>query len=445
MAILKLISNNPNLSLIIYKHPNGGLCIRPIRKGFGFGYYAKNTTNDITKYNVVYMDSPGQTSYPSNENDGYDYMNSLKYVSPICYINILTEFFTGTLNKNFKTELHNDTYYYEMEFNLIKIDSNSLVRYLSFFNNLDVKYKNVISKVYNLTIKSKNGINAQEFINTIYLLMILICCTNKEYFEISDSQIIKLAKIIENHYDSISYYIRYIIVSRLLTGRKNLFDKLKNQLEKSSINITYELNIGDTAIQRRNYIESLLKFDKPIIDIGCGEGFYAIPFSKKNKNINYYAIDIDKNEIAKLKKKISINGIKNIKIFDSFDEFISFDYEKQKFDIIITEVVEHMEKDESINFIKNVIDCDELNYDKIIITTPNKGFNKYYYFDDNDMRHDDHKWEPTKNEFEEFINEIMKKCKNSYMYNMIDIGDKVIENGNILTPTQGCIIQKVEI
>jgi hypothetical protein len=79
----------------------------------------------------------------------------------------------------------------------------------------------------------------------------------------------------------------------------------------------------------------------------------------------------------------------------------------------------------------------ELEFNKIIITTPNYDFNKHYKMD-TEYRHEDHKWELTKEKFREYLEDILKTCETKLKVTYIDIGDQV--DGDSVS--QGAIITK---
>jgi 2-polyprenyl-3-methyl-5-hydroxy-6-metoxy-1,4-benzoquinol methylase len=220
------------------------------------------------------------------------------------------------------------------------------------------------------------------------------------------------------------YYLRYIINSRLITSPK-LFMKLVSKLQTPNITLKY----GNTAIQRRDYIKSLLNFDRTIVDIGCGEGFYAIPYStilaQKNKGAMYYAIDINEAELQKVQDKALKKELNNIITLNDYSELSII----ESCDVILTEVIEHMEPEASEAMIRWVLS--NLNFNKIIITTPNFDFNKYYNL--YTFRHEDHHWEPTSIQFKNFMAPITEGYKVTYL----EIGD--IVDG--ICCSQGILIQ----
>jgi len=56
-----------------------------------------------------------------------------------------------------------------------------------------------------------------------------------------------------------------------------------------------------------------LKTGFTFIDVGCGEGFFAIPAAKiVGKKGRVYALDLDEDAIMRLKKKAAREGLKNL-------------------------------------------------------------------------------------------------------------------------------------
>ena len=78
------------------------------------------------------------------------------------------------------------------------------------------------------------------------------------------------------------------------------------------------------------------------------------------------------------------------------------------------------------------------NLDKFVITTPCVEFNKHYFDNDGEMRHDDHDFEMTRDEFRGFVMEIV----GDHDYEFINLGDEV----DGVPVSQGvCITVKKEV
>ena len=203
-----------------------------------------------------------------------------------------------------------------------------------------------------------------------------------EYIDISDSILDKYLKSI-NVIDA-PFYIRSLFVRNFLSSKER-FKKYRCEVERTS-RYDIRFDFGGTGLQR-NYIGSKLSFNKSILDIGCGEGYYAIPFAGKLES-SYYAVDIDDELLEVVKRKAESKQIDNISTFCSIDQFLETYYNEQV-DIILTEVIEHMSTEEAKALILHI--CNHVHFDRFIITTPNADFNVYYEL--TGYRHDDHKWE----------------------------------------------------
>lgn len=278
----------------------------------------------------------------------------------------------------------------------------------------------------------------------------MISLVNKDSPQVNDEIIQKYLSILEQYKPE--YFACYIFKVNLLFIRK-LFEKYKQRLE-NICNQKIELNFSNNHLNRRERIEFILKFDNPILDIGCGEGFFTFTFAKRleKNNLNYIGIDTDISRISALKNKVSQKGIKNVKLFISIDEFIekeslSNDSKTSNYDIIMSEVIEHMEVDQAKHLVEQVLE--KLEFENLIITSPNRDFNKFYFQNTDEKRHTDHKFEFTKKEFEDFFKQILDNSKTfnqsfkisnqNYQYSFIEIGDKV----NNISTTNGIIIKRV--
>jgi hypothetical protein len=97
-------------------------------------------------------------------------------------------------------------------------------------------------------------------------------------------------------------------------------------------------------------------------------------------------------------------------------------------DVILSEVLEHIEKDEALKLLQALR---QVEVNKLIITVPNKDFNEFYGMAETEFRHDDHKWEPTYDEWVKFLGDAAKTT-GLYLTKFCKAGDVVItatENG----------------
>ncbi len=375
MAIVQVSSTNPQFSFLIKKNPHSGMMLRSIRKGMAYGWYSNEQS-----YNVYFKDADNEISYKQHEQENFEYLNVSRYNTPLFPLNAINEFFSAPL----KVQDDRDIEGYEHTFfiNMIHIE---LLRYVEFFEKhlKDFSFEIVhrAHKSFSLTVTTKKSL--YQLLHAVSVLCLFLSMFGNEYIDISDSILDKYIKSV-NVMDA-PFYIRSLFVRNFLSSRAR-FQKYKAELEKTE---RYDIQFayGGTALQRRNYIGSELTFDKPILDVGCGEGYYAISFAGKIEG-SYYAVDINEEVLEKVKHKAEAKQLDNIITLGSIDQFLEC-YNDEVVDVILTEVIEHMNEAEAKQLIHQI--CRHVDFDRFIITTPNADFNRYYEL--SGFRHDDHKWE----------------------------------------------------
>lgn len=418
MAIVQLTSTNPEFSFLIKKNPSSGMQLRSIRKGIAYGWY----TNDAT-YNVYFKDSDHEVSYKQHANENFEYLNVSRYNTPLFPLNAINEFFSNPL----KVQDNRDTDGYEHAFYIPMIHIET-VRYIELFNkhmkDFSFEIAHQAHKSYSLTIKTTKSL--YRLMHAVSVLCLFLSLSGNEYIDISDSILEKYIKSV--HVIDAPFYIRNLFVRNFLTSREQ-YRKFKTELEQTSL---YEIrfDFGGTALQRRNYIGRLLSYDKSILDVGCGEGYYAFPFAPKLEG-SYYAIDINETLLEALNRKARSKEIDNIATFGSLASFLET-YSGEQVDIILTEVIEHMSEEEAVQLILQLYR--NVDFDRFIITTPNADFNPFYEL--SEFRHADHRWEMGQEQFQQWLLHVLKDTDIECEF--VGIGDAV----NGIQTTQGAILSK---
>ena len=428
MAFLQLNSNNPKFSYILRKNPDSGMLIKSNRKGRLFGWY----TNP-EKYNMYFRDSDVEVSY---SHDDFEYMDDSRYNAPMFLVNAFHSF----LNHMKKAD-GSDIVGYDniLMINQMKCKPYSIETFRSHFPEYEFSFEKVAFHNYKIEIKTKKTI--RELVNLSQVLAIFNALLNNDLY-ITDDEIDKyLACLIV--IDS-PYFVRYLFKCYFLKTQ-SLFNQYKALLETSSKE-KLELEFGNNLTQRTNFIKKHLDFKSHIVDVGCGEGHYVREFAPKiDKNgLEYHAIDIDQERIENVKRLCERRGIENVATWSTIDEFTCPDNSV----IIMTEIIEHMTKENAVVLIGKIL---KWPFKSLIITTPNKKFNNNYQLLEDDVRHEDHKFEFNIEDFMSLIKELVCNGDDSNSDNdniginnmhveFFDIGDKV----NSLKPTLAAIItQKV--
>lgn len=420
MAIVQLKSTNPKFSFLIKKNPQSGMQLRPVRKGIAYGWYSDDMT-----YNVSFKDADNELSYKQNDSDSFEYLNVSRYNTPLFPLNAVNEFFSTPV----KAQDERDIEGYEHTFfiNMVQVER---LHYIEFFNKHLKDYtfslQHQAHKSYSLTITTHKSL--YHLLHVTQVLSLFLSIFGDEYIDISDRILDKYIRSL-NVIDA-PFYIRSLFARSFLNTRE-LFKRYKSsieQTEQASIGLEY----GGTAMQRRTFISGVLPFNKPVLDIGCGEGFYAIPFAGKIES-TYYAVDINAELLEVVNRKAKAKQIDNIATFGSLDHFLE-SYNGEQVDVILTEVVEHMSEDEAAALIRQIIGS--VDFGQLIVTTPNADFNRYYELDG--FRHEDHKWEMGIEAFREWFTDTIQGLAVEAEYGMV--GDRVDE----IRTTQSAIVRRKE-
>lgn len=394
--------------------------LRPVRQGMSYGWYSDDAT-----FNVYFKDADNDISYKREAGESFEYLNVSRYNTPLFPLNAINEFFSAP----FKALDDRDAEGYTHSFfiNMIHIERD---HYITFFIKHMPEYSFTIEhrahKSYSLTITTEKSL--YHLLHVASVLCLFLSVMGEEYIDISDAVLDKYIHSL-NVIDA-PFYIRSLFARSFLTTRER-FNKYKAEIERTS-RYAISLEYGGTAMQRRSYIAKVLPFNKPVLDVGCGEGFYAIPFAGKLDN-TYYAIDIVEELLEKVKCKAAAKELDNIATFGSIDLFLE-SYNGEQVDVILTEVIEHMSMEEASTLIRQI--CSEVDFDQLVITTPNADFNRHYELEG--FRHDDHRWEMGQHAFEQWFSAVVGDFE--LVHTFITIGDKVDD----IHTTQGVIVRRKE-
>ncbi|MEK6828524.1 MAG: class I SAM-dependent methyltransferase [Nanoarchaeota archaeon] len=441
MSVLQLSSDNKFLSFIISKNPETGLTAKSLRKGVVFGYF---TEGDNQSYNIFFKDGSDEVSFPAHDKEeDFEYLNTTRYNSASFVVSAIDEVLRSAFKSNTFTTpsgemIDSGGNFNKFFINMIHVKNKRYIdAFEDYFSDYKVDAELICDNNYKITITTKNSIF--ELLNFVSLFGIFNAIVNDEPNFINEENIAKYIRCM-NIIDA-PYFLRYLFKIRFIKGmntfKKDIegFGVVKDELSKNRKK-KIEMTFGDTWQARQMAIEEKLEFKNDIVDVGCGEGKYITRFSKYMKGKKYFAIDIDDEVRADAERRVKNKGLKDVKFYKSTLEFWSSDdYEKNqtsRLDVICTEVIEHMPVDDAKIMMNDIL---SLPIDTLIVTTPDVRFNVNYFMEG--MRHDDHDWEPTKQEFVDFMEDCFKSITREYTMEWFPIGDVV----DGITPSQGIIVK----
>lgn len=424
MAILKLSSNSDKFSFLLSKNPSSGMIARKIKNGYSFGWYYNND------YIVYFKDADDSVSFGVNNNQEFEYNDVTKYTSPLVYFNLLREFFSS-FNKENQYDEFDKTYSISVESIYLK-NKRVIDTFIKHYKDFNFKYTELCRNTYKVEISTNN----QGMIKLYSLLNVFLIFNqlNNQFNYYLENELIEKFLKLSNKIDT-PFFIKYWFKVKLCRSKES-FNKLKDYFLFGLKDV--EMFYGDSAIQRDYEIRNHIDFKQPIVDIGCNDmnGYgYRYADKLKDNTVSYHAIDIDENALEMAKKKCNNRNLNNVEFYNSIEEYIetSFNEESQ---IILSEVVEHIEYEESIKFVKKILN--EIKFNKFILTTPNKDFNYLYEFEEGETRHDDHKFELTQDEFIEYVKKL-NIDETKYKIEFKQVGDLVKSVGL----TQMIIVSKI--
>lgn len=382
MAHLKIESTNPSLSFILSKNPESGMQLKSMRQGVVSGWFHNGT------YNMYFKDSPDEISFKESPDAEYEYLSVEKYVAPVTYITMINLMLGSAL----KQESEHDTVAKHTFTFLCRVE---IPKYIKFFNEsyptMKIDFDPTTKDVGIVTITANNTFfYALNFVMAFLMFNALISDNRDMSFnQIDDNQIEKYLKSMKVLGDV--YFPLYLFKKNMIKSPKKFHEIWKNKLDTEIMKFEF----GGTAEDRKAFVSKHVdpQTCENILDIGCGEGTYVFQYASKLKDGIYHAIDIDEECRGIVERKAKHRELDNVAVYSHIDEFESED----RVTVLMIEVIEHMEEPEAKVLLRTVLD--KVNFDKIVITTPNCEFNKFYGMSDNAMRHDDHKFEWTSIEF----------------------------------------------
>ena len=261
-----------------------------------------------------------------------------------------------------------------------------------------------------------NSITLQQALQQIFILIPVM--DDYKHYYIDEKEQERLQRYGEGWLDQ--HPLRDLIYKKALRFR-HLLDEAPKE------------NRGSLNLQRYEAIVKQVEKlpHRFVIDMGAGEGKLTEQLAQLQTIDTLYAVDPSNAALLKMKKR-----------FNEADFAVTPDiqwgslyYEDTAFKgadvFILCEVIEHINEDRLQPIMKLI--TDSYTPKNIIITTPNAEYNKVYELED--MRHDDHRFEWTREQFQTWC----KTAASEYDLRFEGIGE---EHAVFGTPTQMCVMTR---
>lgn len=439
------------LGYLLYKNPNRPQCFE-LSYGKAYVFYPQVSDEKTTVALLIDIDpidlARGRTD-KGNFGNLFDYVNDRPYVSSSFMSTAISKVFgtaiTGRADNHQEladTELDLEARIVMLpckgEHSKIKSVFEPLgyeVSYESFLS--DENFESWGESIYvNLSIKNK--IRLRDLLRHLYILIPVF--DNQKHYWVGDDEVEKLLNSaqdwLSDHPEKTYITRRYLYRKRSLVSKA--FDRLmSNSIDESLENKEIEkseekLNLNK---QRLGTVVGALKSHKvkTVIDLGCGEGNLLSMLVKEKQFTKISGADVSYLALKKASEKLNLETAgdymqNRVSLFQS-----SLTYKDARFSnydaACVIEVIEHLDFSRLSAFEKVLFEFARPRV--IVLTTPNKEYNANYALLYSTLRHTDHRFEWTREEFKNWANKVAEKF--GYTVQFSQIGD-IDENYG--SPTQ---------
>jgi len=449
-----------DLGYLLHKHPDKFQTLE-LSVGKAHVFYPEKSEEKTTVSVLLDIDPIDMVRGARNlGGDGFalgHYVNDRPYVASSFMSVALSKAFSSAMNGKCKDkpELVDVKLPFEVTIAVIPAPKGGEILIRKFFEPLGYKVELIRhqldskfpewgdSKYY--TLKLNHTITTKELLSHLYVLIPTL--DNDKHYFVSENEIEKLLQKgegwLKEHPEKEQIIRRYLInlnslsrlaLERLSEGEEigDLSDELVEKTEKQKRKET--LHDKRIKLVAEKITESGAE---RVLDLGCGEGKLIRQLIKQKQFSEIVGMDVSYNELIKAKERLHFEEMspKQKERINLFQGSLTYkDQRLEGFDAAaVVEVIEHLDLNRLKAFERVLFEFAKPK--TVVLTTPNQEFNVMWdKLDAVEMRHDDHRFEWTRNEFKEWSNKIGESY--NYKVELFSIGDEV---ENIGAPSQMAI------
>lgn len=314
------------------------------------------------------------------------------------------------------------------------------------------------SPYVDLTIKGK--IRLAELLNHLYVLIPVF--DRKKHYYVAADEVEKLLKHGEGWLKNHPH--RNKIISRYFPMCKSYANETIRRISEDDIFEEAEENENTSVVEQAERAENAAASEqkekkKPlnqqrleaviqeviasgagtVIDMGCGDGKLTELLLKQKQLDKIAAADVSVQSLERAAERLKIDRMSEYKRkrLDLFQA--SLTYRDERFSgydtACIIEVIEHLDVQRIEAFERVVFEFAAPN--TVILTTPNVEYNSHYGIENGTLRHDDHRFEWTREQFKNWCENVSKQF--NYTVVIKEIGEP---DENLGSPTQMGVFRK---
>ena len=264
------------------------------------------------------------------------------------------------------------------------------------------------------TVRLSNHLRLSELLAHLYVLIPVL--DNDKHYYISRAEIDKLlakgAGWLDAHPEREQIVRRYLgnfgSLVRPALERLREGDSETDTDEATETPATNERRETLHQHRLRRVVETLkVTGAKTVLDLGCGEGKLMRLLLREKQFQRIVGTDVSYRELARAKERLHWDDLppRQRERLDLFQSALTYrDARLTGFDAAaLVEVIEHLDEDRLDAFERVVFEFAKPRH--IVLTTPNAEYNaRYEFLESGAMRHDDHRFEWTRAQFQNWAN-----------------------------------------
>ncbi len=454
--------NAPDIGYLLHKNPNK-VHQKKLPFGTSYVFYPIAENNICSMVFLLDIDPlalargrSGRPSYPL-----YSYVNDRPYVTSSFMSVAIAQAFGTALNGNCKKKPDLVNKIWPAQIFLPAVPARGGEKFLrKLFEPLEYKVfpQNIPldkerenwgdSPYFSVTLKGNHTI--QNILNHLYILFPVL--DSQKHYWINELEIEKLIarggewlkkhplkeEITTRYLINLKGLVRSALAILMEKDEETMIEAERENSQKEQI-IEKELSLDE--IRMSMVIEKLKEHEvSRLIDMGCGEGKLLKSLLSDKSFKKMLGVDVSARALNIAKAKLKWHDLPD-RVKSRIDLIAgSVIYRDRRFNgfdaMTLIEVIEHIDLNRLIHLERSVFEF--ASPGAVIITTPNREYNKNFEnLREGQMRHNDHRFEWTREEFENWAKEIAKKY--SYQVNFFSVGPAHKAYGS---PTQMGVFKK---
>jgi 3' terminal RNA ribose 2'-O-methyltransferase Hen1 len=451
-----------DLSFLLHKHPERLQAVE-LSNGKAHVFYPESTETKCSVALLLDIDPIGLVRNSGrNGDDSFSlgqYVNDRPYVASSFMSVALAKAFStamnGTCNK--RPELVDQAMPFEIEISVLPAPKGGEILIRNLFEPLgysvDLERHLLDSKFIDwgmskyFTLRLTGTFKLKDLLSHLYVLIPAL--DNEKHYWVGQHEVEKLLEKgkgwLKDHPEKEQITRRYLkgiggltrhALNRLLEGDELVEHEQAEEEPIDSVRETLHYKRLKVVLEELIHSEA-----KTVVDLGCGEGKLLKMLLKEKHFQKILGVDVAFRELEKASDRLRIQEMapRQKERLELVQGALTYrDKRLQGFDAAaIVEVIEHLDPNRLKAFERVVFEFAQPR--TIVLTTPNREYNDLFEtMEPGQMRHADHRFEWTRNEFESWANRVAER--NGYKVVTKPIGEESEKAG---APSQMAVFQLI--